>query len=108
MKKLLLALLAVSTTSTAATFAYFENQAGGRVVLTDEVCKMDGKVFEGLSRAYMYTDKGENDEGCYYIEDASVAIMWQSGREKRYPTSIFLMGEKYREAKPVKKKGPVL
>ena len=102
MKKLLLALLAVSSLANAKGVAFFNNQAGGKVVITDEVCKnKEGKVYEGLWRAYMYTSSGETDEGCFYVEDDVVRLSWAgSGNERKYPLNIFTLYEKQKTSKP--------
>ena len=95
MKKLLLVLLMSVGIANARGIAYFNNNAGGRIVLTDEVCKgQDNKVYQGLFRTYLYSSDGKFDEGCYYLEDESVATLWRSGAERRYPASNFIIIKK--------------
>jgi hypothetical protein len=95
MKKLLFVLLMSVGIANARGIAYFNNDAGGRIVLTDEICKdKDNKVYEGLYRIHMYTANGIFDEGCYYLDEQTVITVWRSGLERRYPTSNFIIIKK--------------
>lgn len=76
----------------AETIASMPNQAGGKIVLTDEVCKIKNKTFAPLYRLYMYTSEGLTSEGCYYIEDETVMSIWDMSygvEKRRYPLNQF-------------------
>lgn len=94
MKKLLIALMLVAGVAQAETVATLPNQAGGKIVLTNEVCKdpSTGEVYSSLRRCYNYGASGNTSEGCYFVEDESVVVVWvnTSGRSKsRYPLVNF-------------------
>lgn len=100
MRKLLLALILVSTASYSATFATMPNQANGKIVLTDEVCKLGNEVFDNLMRAYNYGSAGYTSEGCWIMEDETVVVVWVGGKEKmRYPAANFTLSPKYKQNK---------
>jgi len=78
----------------ADTIASMPNQGGGKIVLTNEVCKIGEKTYSKLSRAYNYTDSGYGSEGCFYVEDETVVVVWDlSGKAKqmRYPAENFTL-----------------
>jgi hypothetical protein len=92
MKKLLAALLFVPMLAQAEAIATMPNEGGGKIVLTDEVCKHEGKTYNKLSRAYNYTTSGHGSEGCFYIEDETVVVIWNTSsgtRQMRYPAENF-------------------
>lgn len=85
-------LMAFITYTYAATIATMPNEGGGKIVLTDEVCKHSGKTYAELYRAYNYTTSGHGSEGCYFVEDETVVVVWDttSGvRRMRYPLENF-------------------
>ena len=76
----------------AEAIATMPNRAGGKIVLTDEVCKHSGKVYENLNRAYNYGTQGYTAEGCFFVEDETVVIICldNSAEPKmRYPAENF-------------------
>jgi uncharacterized protein YxeA len=92
MKKILAILLFVPILAQAATIATMPNRAGGKIVLTDEVCKHNNKVYDNLKRAYNYGTQGYTTEGCFVVEDETVVIIWldNSAEPKmRYPAENF-------------------
>jgi hypothetical protein len=98
----LLALLSASTVVKAEMVAWLGNQAGGRIVITDEVCVDPDtkKRYEQLKRAYNYGASGSTSEGCFTIEDDSVVIVWvnTNGRSKsRYPLENFTLNPNYKK-----------
>jgi hypothetical protein len=98
----LLALLSASTVAKAEMIAWLGNQAGGRIVITDEVCidPETNKRYDALKRAYNYSSAGGTSEGCFHIEDDSVVIVWvnTNGRSKaRYPVENFTLNPKYKK-----------
>jgi len=80
----------------AEAIATMPNEGGGFIVLTDDPCKHEGKVYKGLNRLYSYTSRGTNAEGCYGIEDDTVVAVWYTnGVDKmRYPISAFTLKTK--------------
>ena len=103
MKKTLgLLLLLLSAHVSAEMIAYLPNQAGGRIVLTDEICvdPVTKERYDSLKRAYNYGSSGNTSEGCFTIEDDSVVVIWvnSSGRSKsRYPLENFTMNPNYKK-----------
>lgn len=103
MKKILIgAVLALTATvCNAEMIAWLGNQAGGRIVITDEVCvdPETKKRYDALKRAYNYSASGSTSEGCYHVEDDSVVIVWvnTNGRNKsRYPLENFTLNTNYK------------
>jgi hypothetical protein len=78
----------------AAAIATMPNEGGGKIVLTDDVCKSEGKTYSKLSRAYSYTTSGHGSEGCFYIEDETVVVIWNTSsgmKQMRYPAENFTL-----------------
>jgi hypothetical protein len=76
----------------AAAIAEMPNRAGGKIVLTDEVCRHDGKTYDSLNRAYNYSAEGYTTEGCFAVEDETVVVIWKDGSANprmRYPAENF-------------------
>jgi hypothetical protein len=70
------------------------NEGNGKIVLTNQVCKYEGKTYDPLKRAYSYHIKGYTFEGCFYLEDDTVVIIWGVGNKaetRRYPASAFTL-----------------
>ena len=81
----------------AETIASMPNQGGGKIVLTNEVCKSGGKTYSNLSRAYNYTSEGYGSEGCFYVEDETVVVIWNQStgpKQMRYPAENFTILKK--------------
>jgi hypothetical protein len=81
----------------ADAIATMPNEGGGKIVLTDEVCKHKGTTYSTLNRAYNYTTSGHGSEGCFYIEDETVVVIWDSSagvRRMRYPAENFTLVKK--------------
>lgn len=94
MNKLLTVLLFVPTLAFAGAIATMPNQAGGKIVLTDETCRHNGKVYEKLNRAYNYSIQGHTTEGCFFVEDETVVVIWDDGTatpRMRYPAENFTL-----------------
>jgi hypothetical protein len=93
-------LLSVHTVVKAETVATQPNQAGGKIVLTDQVCKYEGQTFDKLSRAYNYGSAGYTSEGCWGIEDETVVVYWiDTNQRMRYPVTAFTMNSNYSKKK---------
>jgi hypothetical protein len=97
MRKLLAVMMFVPTLAFAEAIATMPNEGGGKIVLTDEVCKNGGKTYSALSRAYNYTTAGHSSEGCFFIEDETVVVIWDTAagvRRMRYPAENFTIIKK--------------
>jgi hypothetical protein len=103
MKKMLVSLgllLSVATAVKAETVATQPNQAGGKIVLTDQACTYEGRTFDKLSRAYNYGSAGYTSEGCWGIEDETVVVYWIDANQRmRYPVTAFTMNPNYSKKK---------
>lgn len=101
MKKILaLLLLSLSAHVSAETVATQPNQAGGKIVLTDDACIHSGKTYSNLNRAYNYGSAGYTSEGCWGVEDETVIVYWIDTNQKmRYPVSAFTMNPNHSSAK---------
>jgi hypothetical protein len=94
MRRWLGCLLFVPILASAASIATMPNEGGGKIVLTDDVCKYEGKTFNKLNRAYNYTTSGHSSEGCFYVEDETVVVIWNTSlgsRTMRYPLENFTL-----------------
>jgi hypothetical protein len=89
-KVLVLLLLCLSAHVSAETVATQPNQAGGKIVLTDDPCVHKGKNYDKLNRAYNYGSAGYTSEGCWGIEDETVIVYWiDTDQKMRYPITAF-------------------
>jgi hypothetical protein len=87
----------VSTAVKADTFATLPNQGGGKIVITDERCVVNGRHYEKLNRAYFYTSSGTSGEGCWTTEGEVIVIVWESDdKVRRYPMENFTLAPKYK------------
>ena len=90
-------LLSVSTAVKAETFATLPNQGGGKIVLTDERCVVNGRHYEKLNRSYFYTSSGTSGEGCWTTEGEVIVVVWENDdKVRRYPMENFTLGPKYK------------
>lgn len=90
----LILFLMFATSAKAGAIASMPNEGGGKIVLTDETCKHDGKTYKELNRAYNYTTAGYSSEGCYFIEDETVVVVWalaSGAKRMRYPAENFTL-----------------
>jgi hypothetical protein len=97
LKHIALVTFMLPTLAFADAIATMPNEGGGKIVLTDEVCKHDGKTYKELSRAYNYTTAGYSSEGCFFIEDETVVIVWalaSGAKRMRYPAENFTITKK--------------
>jgi hypothetical protein len=84
MSKLLIALLIVSSTVQAEALFETNNKAGGKIVLTDEVCR-DNKH----KLAYSMMDGSDTLLGCWSADSSYVHIGWYDGSLRSYPYGIW-------------------
>ena len=81
----------------AETIASMPNQGQGKIVLTNEACTYGGKTYSSLTRAYNYTYEGYTTEGCFYVEDETVVVIWATNGKSttmRYPANNFNLTKK--------------
>lgn len=81
----------------AESIATMPNKGGGKIVLTNEVCKYAGKTYSNLNRAYNYTSEGYGSEGCFHLEDDTVVILWDvsgTAQKMRYSANDFTVIKK--------------
>lgn len=79
MKKLLIALLLVSSVVKAEAIFQTKNQSGGSIVLTDEKCN-NGTGY----LAYSMTPNGNTILGCYLADKLYIHIFWREGGMRSY------------------------
>ena len=90
MRKLLLTLLLCPMVAYGAVVATMPNQAGGKIVLTDDQCTHNGKSYPSLFKAYFYTPEGTTGDGCWRLDDETVIIVWiDNNTTRRYPAVNF-------------------
>lgn len=96
-KMLVLLLLCLSAHVSAEVFATQSNTAGGKIVLTDELCKHNGKTYDKLNKSYTSLTAGYNTEGCWFVEDETIVIIWlDKGERMRYPIENFTINKNYK------------
>ena len=87
--------------ASAEMIASLPNKAGGRIVLTDQICKdpVTDEIYSQLRRAYNYSTEGGSDEGCWLIEDETVVVVWvprgAKRTQSRYPLQNFTINPNY-------------
>lgn len=90
MKKLIATLLLCPMIAHGAVVASMPNQAGGKIVLTDEECVHAGKRYDTLYKSYFYTPEGTTGNGCWRLDDETVIVVWiDSNTTRRYPVQNF-------------------
>ena len=88
MKKLISA-VAVCLVSVNA-FAQWErsNDIGGKLVLADSKCLLNGKWIDGLSQVYSFNKNGSHSiRGCWTVYDGYIHVTWEDGDRSMYPLS---------------------
>ena len=83
----LYAALLQSSRATAATWQ-LPNQAGGQIVLTDQVCLRRG--FDVLLQAYVYAEDGSAEVGRWAILGGLVHVSWSNASRSIYPMDGFV------------------
>ena len=88
MKKLLLMLCLVPALVQAGSF-YTNNSGGGRIVITDRDCKMNGRYYGTLRAAYAYLENGKAIDACWAYLDGAVHVVYDDGERRIYPLESF-------------------
>lgn len=86
------AAIALSVTpalSSAADFAYTENDGGGKIMLTDRACP--DKSHPNAYAAYSYVSSGKTIFGCWAFSEEKFMILWNSGDFYTYPAERFTL-----------------
>ena len=105
MKKILASLLlCLSAHASADTIATLPNKAGGKIVLTDEVCAPNSRErYDSLWRAYNYGSSGGTSDGCWLAEDETIVVIWinadNSRTKSRYPIVNFILNPNFSKNK---------
>jgi hypothetical protein len=95
MKTFALLLLCFIGSVQAKDIAWMPNQANGKIVLTDEICKdKQGKTYKTLNRMFLYSASGSTMDGCFYVRGEIVDSIWDDGVPMRYPIGNFTLYEK--------------
>jgi hypothetical protein len=84
MKKLLLSLLFASSAQ-AAVIAESGNDAGGKIILFDNVCKTN----QNMRAMFGYDGDGGFMRGCWLSESGEIVVKWADGDVRRYPIKLF-------------------
>ena len=69
----------------AAVIATSDNGGGGQIILTDAVCKVSDKMRTMLG----YNGEGEVMQGCWFVKDNQVIVVWADGDLRKYPVKLF-------------------
>jgi hypothetical protein len=90
MKKLTLTifLTLLSLAAKADPIGYIQNEAGGQIIFTSEMCYLKGEPYPQLKRVFTFTRSGNTIEGCYYYEARSqlVMVVWaDNGQRSTFP-----------------------
>ena len=91
MKKLLIALLFLSTSAFADTWIT-PNNAGGQIILTDRICS---DKYPSLRQMYSRNSSGETIKGCWGIYDGYVQAVYDDGTQRTYEPVSFTKMENY-------------
>lgn len=89
MKKLLLGLVLVSTSAFCEPIASLTNQAGGKIVLTNEKCDI-----AGYKLAYATHPDISTQFGCWTADSVTIHIRWSDGEMRAYDYSNWVMLKK--------------
>jgi hypothetical protein len=79
MNKLLIALLLVSSAANAEALFQLNNNAGGKIVLTDELCRNNKNRL-----AYSMSPNHDTILGCWSADSSYVHIGWYEGGIRSY------------------------
>lgn len=75
--------LLIAGTAQGGAVAYTENQAGGRIVITDQ-------GYKGCKLAYTKDAHGESHTGCWRHDKTNIYIRWVDiSQEVAYPLTAF-------------------
>lgn len=90
-QKLLLTLLLAVGVAHADVIATMENRAGGLIYLTDVSLKGCGSNGRAV---YATSKEGKSIWGCWFVDDVSVHIKWDSGDSSAFPAGAFTLMKK--------------
>jgi hypothetical protein len=80
MNKLLIALLIVSSSANAQALFQLNNNAGGKIVLTDELCRNKSNKL-----AYSTSNGMSTLLGCWTADDSHIHVQWYDSDLRSYP-----------------------
>lgn len=79
------------TVAHADVIATLENRAGGLIYLTDVATK---GCSSNMKAVYATSKEGKSIWGCWFVDDVSVHIKWDSGDSSAFPASAFTLMKK--------------
>lgn len=89
MKKYALIFALIASPVHAENLAWMENEAGGKIILTNEACVIKGKAYSEARKIIAYSalvdNKGPN-EGCWGIykhDDSLIYALWPSVKQTK-------------------------
>lgn len=89
MKKLVLIAALVAAPAFADTWE-LPNQSGGKIVLQESVCIMNGgRRYENLRNMFAMSSSGKTFSGCWYMTDGWVHVIYNDQTEYTYPANAF-------------------
>ena len=83
--------LAISVSAQADVIATLENKAGGLIYLTDVATK---GCSSNMKAVYATSKEGKSIWGCWFVDDVSVHIKWDSGDSSAFPAGAFTLMKK--------------
>lgn len=89
MNKLLLTLLATASLNANAEAWITGNKAGGEIVITDNVCILNGETYNALKQSYARNSSGMSIDGCWYYDNGTVHMVYEDKTKYAYPVSGF-------------------
>lgn len=89
LNKLLTAVIFLGAVNAHADSWELNNNAGGKIVLTDNVCYSNGKRYDNLRAMFSVSGTGKTFSGCYYVADGWVRVVYSDQTEYTYPASAF-------------------
>lgn len=84
MKALILA--AALASPVAAQTLVQDNEAGGKIVLTNRACVVDGKTYDKLRSAFAYAADKSVVVGCWLWRGTEVRVVWATSPQPTFKT----------------------
>ena len=84
-----LAALLLTPVAGLAQVLYMPNQGGGEIVLTARPCVHQGKTYDPLKEAYTWSNEYRKIQGCWYVKDGNVEVIYENGHTRVYRISDF-------------------
>lgn len=86
----LIGFLLITVSLNANAEAWFtKNEAGGEIIITDNVCYFNGKQFTALKEGYTRNPSGEVLHGCWYYDNGTIHMTYENKNQYAYPVNYF-------------------